>query len=282
MKNSLKKFFPIIYLKTASVKRYCVFFSRFPNLIAPKRFSDKLLCARLKWTKRDLFPTLTSDKWGVRDYVKERVGVDYLSKVYLVVDDASLIDFDKLNYPIVLKSTHGSGHVQILKSRHAFDEEFIRNRCNEWLSQKFPLWYGGIKPRIICEEYLKQGDQVEDVGNLVVPLDYKFFVFSGKVRFIVVDVDRFGEHKRSLYLPDWTRIPVGYEYPQGGDLICPVNLGEMLRVAEILSSSRKFVRVDLYDLCNRVVFGEITHSPDASLVRFYPDNFDFEVGGMWM
>ena len=37
----------------------------------------------------------------------------------------------------------------------------------------------------------------------------------------------------------------------------------MIRIAETLGAETDFVRVDLYDLGDRVVFGELTNTPNA-------------------
>lgn len=276
MKKLLQKYSPILYYKLASIRRYIKFFGRFPNIIKPQRFSDKILVSRLRYRFSDKFLSLTADKWAVRDHVERVVGSEYLSKVQLVTNSMSLVDFDDLVYPVVVKSTHGTSHVKILWSKNEIDEDSIRRLCEGWLSEHFPLWYSKIPPQIIFEEFLSVDD-----GSWVIPVDYKFFVFSGVVGLVVVDLDRFGKHKRSLFTRDWRHINVAYEYPKGGDLSPPPNLETMVQLAEKLSNGREFVRIDLYDLGTRVVFGEITHSPDASLVRFEPDSFDFEAGKMW-
>jgi hypothetical protein len=41
------------------------------------------------------------------------------------------------------------------------------------------------------------------------------------------------------------------------------------------------VRVDLYELDGRIVFGELTNSPAAANARFDPPAFDLEVGSWW-
>ena len=43
----------------------------------------------------------------------------------------------------------------------------------------------------------------------------------------------------------------------------------------------RFVRVDLYDLPQRPLFGEMTFSPEAGLCRFEPAGFDLELGESW-
>lgn len=43
----------------------------------------------------------------------------------------------------------------------------------------------------------------------------------------------------------------------------PVNYGEMLEVVRKLAAGFEFVRVDLYSVGRRIVFGEMTFTPDV-------------------
>lgn len=58
--------------------------------------------------------------------------------------------------------------------------------------------YKEIEPCIIIEEFIG--------GSGDVPRDYKFFVFDGSVELIEVDAQRFTEHRRALYTPQWEKI----------------------------------------------------------------------------
>lgn len=250
-------------------------FGRIPNLIRPKRFTDKLVSRRVFYRNNSLMAT-TADKWAVRGYIEEKVGISILSKVYAVTDDIDQLDLKTLPLPVVLKSSHGSGHVKIFADR-SFDESKVKTELTEWLKQKFPLWYRKVPPRIIAEEFLGTLEDGKDL-SATVPKDYKFFVIHGKVELIVVDVDRFSEHKRALYLPSWELLDVEYHYPKAKPQPRPENLEKMLQLASKLGEDFEFVRIDLYDLGNRIVFGEITHSPDRGNLHFNPPEFDYWLG----
>jgi len=47
----------------------------------------------------------------------------------------------------------------------------------------------------------------------------------------------------------------------------PANFNEMISLAETLSSDFPFVRVDLYQLNNNIIFGELTFTPSAATPR---------------
>jgi hypothetical protein len=61
----------------------------------------------------------------------------------------------------------------------------------------------------------------------------------------------------------------------------PRTLGKMLEVARRLAEPFPFVRVDLYELGERVYFGEMTFYPGKGVERFSPPEFD-RTFGEWL
>jgi hypothetical protein len=126
---------------------------------------------------------------------------------------------------------------------------------------------------VLVEELLGDGTGI--------PLDYKLFVFHGRVRLIQVDSDRFQGHRRSLYTPSWERLPGRFQkYELTPDVERPPRLAEMVEIAETLATETDFVRVDLYAIGERIVFGELTNYPEAGNAPLVPAAFDREVGGV--
>lgn len=116
-------------------------------------------------------------------------------------------------------------------------------------------------------------------------VDYKFFCFDGKVRFLKVDFNRFSAHRANYYTPDFVMLPWGESiYPPDINLIArePDNLRELVNLAERLSSGHKFLRVDLYDINNHPYFGELTFYPNSGMVNFTDEGCDMELGEMIM
>ena len=113
--------------------------------------------------------------------------------------------------------------------------------------------------------------------------DYKFFCFNGKVRFFKVDFGRYTEHRANYYTPDCKLLPYG-------EVICPpnpevkvdipININEMVELAEKLSVGIPFLRVDLYNLNGHIYFGELTFYPASGLSRWTDDRWDKEIGEM--
>ena len=52
----------------------------------------------------------------------------------------------------------------------------------------------------------------------------------------------------------------------------------MLEIAETLSKPFPHVRVDLYNIDGKIVFGELTFFTNGGFIPFDPDSFDYEMG----
>ena len=90
-----------------------------PNFECPKTFNEKLQCYKLNYHN----PVLTqlADKYGVRSFVEERIGSEYLVPLYGVYNAAEEIDLDKLPERFVLKCTHDSQSTFVCTDKSNFD-----------------------------------------------------------------------------------------------------------------------------------------------------------------
>ena len=61
----------------------------------------------------------------------------------------------------------------------------------------------------------------------------------------------------------------------------PASLEAIISVSERLSAPTDFVRVDLYDVGGRIVFGEMTSYPLGGAIRFDPPEWERIVGSWW-
>jgi hypothetical protein len=261
-----------------TIFRYRDTFGAWPNLFAPRTFNEHLNHKKL-FDRRPIL-TMLADKYAVRQYVRERVGEEYLNEVYLVTENPGDLDFSRFPDRFVVKATHGSGWNVIVVDKYRADERAIRKQCAIWLKMNYydlgREWcYKHIPPRILVEAFI--GD-----ASGKVPLDFKFFCFDGIPRFIQVDFDRFEHHTRNLYDTSWNQVPCKLHY-DNNEQGCPMpsNLDEMLAVAENLAYGLDFVRVDLYSVHNRVYFGEMTHYPGNGFERFDPAWYDAYFGSFW-
>ncbi len=249
-----------------------------PNIERPRSFNEKINYRKF-FTNNEKF-TEVEDKWKVRDYVKEKVGEEILPEILHVTNDPETIPFEELSGKFVVKANHGSGWNTIVKDKDEENFEQIKEKCEEWLNQKYgkdgqEYWYWDIEPKILIESFIES-------KNFDVPRDYKFYVFDGEVVFIQVNVDRFSNHSKTLYDREWNKLDIRFNYPKGPEVEKPENLEEMIRVAEKLGEEFDFVRVDLYNPeMDKVLFGELTIAPASGKGRFRPREYDFELGSHW-
>ncbi|MCV7133971.1 hypothetical protein H7J06_13320 [Mycobacterium hodleri] len=243
-----------------------------------------------------------ADKAAVRDYVAEVVGEQYLPRAYAIVDDPAALHDVNLPESYVVKPTHGSGAAIVVSDRAPLEArlpsepgswvyrhvapEFapradVVRIARGWVTQLYGQgpnreWvYGHVPRRVIVEEMLAAAD-----GSI--PDDYKFFVFHGKCAFVQVDSGRFGRRTQDFLRPDWQHLPLSAGPPWADpEPAKPDRLGEMITLAERLGADTDFVRVDLYDVDGRIVFGELTSFPAGGDSPFDPESFNEVFGRPW-
>ena len=139
---------------------------------------------------------------------------------------------------------------------------------------------GRIDGPYFAEELLGGG-----VGNAL-PVDVKVHAFFGEIshvllRRVTVHRDRNATAFRVI-LPDRTDPgPIVRGLAHDHTIPVPSNLDELMEVARRMSLGipRAFVRVDLYDVDGRVVFGELTPRP-GHLMDYGPEQ-DERLGHLW-
>ncbi|WP_428393637.1 ATP-grasp fold amidoligase family protein [Lichenicoccus sp.] len=272
-----------INVAARAMKKYRYTFGYWPNILFPGTFNEKLQ-ARKIFDRRPIL-ALWADKLAVRTYVVDKTSdPSLLPRLLHVTTDPTDIPFDRLPSRYVVKASHGSGWVHIVQDGAAVDSRAVIETCRQWLALNYydinqePL-YRRITPRILIEEFL-------DDGTGEPPDDYKFYVFGGKVRFIQVDMARFGQppfrHQRNIYDPNWTLLPVTLTVePYPGTLERPPALDRMIQIAETLADATDFVRVDLYAVNDTVYFGEMTPSSGNGFNKFSPVSYDQVFGSFW-
>ncbi|WP_019916745.1 ATP-grasp fold amidoligase family protein [Methyloversatilis discipulorum] len=242
-----------------------------------ERFTEKVLQRMLVVNRRGnaLYSRL-SDKYAVRDYVREKVGAEHLVDLIWSGTDPRRIPFDTLPSKCVIKTNNGSGGNILIDG--ACDRDDVIARLTEWLGKDY-YWidheyhYAKIKPRVVIEAYLDDG---QENG----PLDYKLWCFDGVPQLVQVDDCRHGIN--ALYDRDWTLLPFRYRDNQKDfNMPRPANLDRLLEVGARLSEGFDFVRVDLYNVHGQVYFGEMTFTPLGGRMRFRPDEWDLTVGRFW-
>ncbi|MBR2630308.1 MAG: glycosyl transferase [Bacteroidaceae bacterium] len=256
-------------------------FGRIPNWTNPQTFSEKLQWLKL-YDRKPKY-TMMVDKFAVKDYVASKIGSEYVIPTLGVWDRPEDIEWGKLPKQFVLKTTHGGGNegVVICRDKTTFDKEGAIDKLNKSLhSDLYVLhreWpYKNVPKRVIAEEFIKPRPDTKDLA------DFKFFCFDGKVKGLFVATERQNpneEVKFDFFDEDYNYLP----FRQGHNHAAvvppkPQNFELMKIAAEKLSKGIPHVRVDLYDLGNTILFGELTFFHFSGLVKFEPEEWDYKFG----
>ena len=255
-------------------RRYWNKLHDFPNLINCRDFNDKI-----QWLKLfDQSPEIVScvDKILVRDHVRERVGEEYLVKLFQVHDHFSEIDFDALPKSFVIKTNHDSGSVILVRDKSKFNYQSAKVRIEAALKRLYGWNYGEwaysyVNPKVFVEEFINPESPTP-------PPDYKFYCIDGVVRFVHYIYDRGFDTKEQTLDPEGNDLatklnPVYFEnhisssFKHDKGFKKPACWKQMISVAERLGSSFKFVRVDLFCSGDHIYVGEMTFSPMAGYYK---------------
>ena len=252
---------------------------RWPNLVRPRTFTEKVIWRNL--FDRDPLLSRLSDKLAARDYVQSTGAPVALPQLFWRTDDPRDVPFEALPEAFVAKPNHGSGWVSIVRDKSSLDRDQFIATCQLWLQTNYYALtrekiYQAIKPTILIEELLEESPGV-------LAFDYKFFVFESKVQYVTVTTDRFDDHHLTMFDRDWRPVPVEIYGMTTHDHECPrpPHLAAMIEIAERLAGGLDFVRVDLYDTPKGIYFGEMTFSPWSGMTPFTPVSFDYQLGALW-
>lgn len=250
------------------------------NLENPRTFNEKI-----QWLKvyyRDPLITKCADKYLVREYVKEKIGEEYLIDLLGVYDNASEINFNNLPDKFVLKVNHGCGQNIICKDKKTLNIKEAIDKLNKWMRPEsnhyyfnYEWSYKDIRPKIVCEELLEDKNKKGEIE------DYKIVCANGKAKFVYVCTDRQLDLKIDFFDLDWNKLPIKKGHENNTQKIeKPKKFKEMLKLAELLSKPFPLVRVDLYEVNGQIYFGEMTFSPGNGTVPFTPEEWDYKFGDM--
>ena len=259
------------------------YYERFQTLMNwenPSTYNEKI-----NWEKvyvRDERKTRLADKVLVRNWIKEKIGSQYLNDIYGVWDNEEDINFSRLPEQFVLKLNNGSVRNIIVTDKASIDEDEIRRQLNEWKNINFghlylEEQYRGIEPKILCEKYLS--------GLAEEFYDYDIFCFHGEPKYIqcISGCHREGA-RAAFYDTNWNKQSFIQAYAYDEELAPrPKNLQKMLELSRVLAKDFAHVRVDWFeypDSKEGFLFSEMTFSTWAGHQKFIPEEYDLKFGEM--
>ena len=138
-------------------------------------------------------------------------------ETYFLLNKIQEIDMSKLPKNFVIKPTHldNSRYVKIVINNKFIDGEKLTYESlvkyfdgveNKFMNKELmPLISKYYSPKIIIEEYI-----FNDNKNKKFPLELKFYVFCGKIKFIIAFDKNIQKHKFAFYNRYWEKIPASF------------------------------------------------------------------------
>ncbi len=241
------------------------------SLDTPTRFTE--LVQRRKLFERDQRLPLLIDKIGAKRFVAKQLGDEWVTPTLWC--GTVLPETSCWSYPFVVKSRHGCNQRRFVRTGTE-DWATIRRAAARWMRRDYGFWldeqgYRGVPRGLLVEPFVGDG--------VTLPVDYKLYVFHGRVAFIQVHLNREHRHRWMLFDRDWTRV----SSPTNDAAPCrPTSLARMIGGAETLARGFDFVRTDFYEIDGQPRFGEMTFYPGSGLDPFDPPKLDQALGALWL
>lgn len=243
----------------------------------PRTFDQKIQWLKL-YDHSELRTRLT-DKYEVRNWIKEKIGEEYLVTLLGKWDRPEDIDYNSLPSKFVLKANHGCGCNYIVTDKSLVDNDEVNSKFKKWLATNYAylcgeLQYKEIKPCIIAEEYIADLD-----GDIP---DYKVWCFNGKAEYVMYLSERSKGLKMAFFNREWEKQDFVYSYAKNeSEIPKPEQLEELIALAETLAKGFYHVRVDFYILKNgQIKFGEMTFSSAGGKSKWHPTDADLYLGSL--
>ena len=239
---------------------------RLLDLRAPMRFTE--LVQGRKLHDRDPRLPLLIDKAAVKTFVRDRIGSEWVTPTLWHGQRPPARPPSR--GPFVIKSRHGCNQRRLVL--HPAQWSDAKRVGPRWMNRSYRGWlaewgYAAVPRGLLVEPYLGRGE--------VRPIDYKLYVFHGRVEAIQVHLDRATRDRWMLLDRRWRPL-------NGGEVpIRPRSLDAMIAAGEELARDFAFVRTDFYATEPHPRFGEMTFYPGSGLDPFSSPAVDDWLGSLW-
>lgn len=261
-------------------RRYKSCFGKEIDLDNPTTLSEKLNWIKL-YDRRPEY-TMMVDKYEVKKWVSDKIGSEHVVPALGVWEHFDDIDFDKLPERFVLKCTHDSGGVILVRDKSKLDKSKAKKKLESHLKKNYYLtsreWpYKNVKPRILAEPFIDGLGEEDSV-------EYKVSCVNGRVGIITACTgpahDALWLRGNDHYNREWNyKFPFSLYYkPAKVEPQKPKEHMEIVRICEELSKGIPAVRVDVYVKDGIVYFGEMTFFTWGGFCKFDPIEWDEKLG----
>ena len=244
---------------------------KLPELAEPRLFNE--LVQHRKLRGRDPRLPMLADKVRVKDFVADRIGSDWIIPTLW---HGILLPMDvQWPRPFVVKARHGCNQNVFVRTGEE-DWQAVRRQASRWVGKTYGFWldewlYRHIPRGVLVEPFVGNPDEL--------PVDYKLYVFDGRVEYIQIHLGRERRHRWIVFDRTWRRVS---SPSADADPPRPASLARMIEAAEELGREFDFVRVDLYEVQEQPLFGEMTFYPGSGLDPFDPISLDQAMGEHWL
>ena len=222
--------------------------------------------------KKDYYKWILSDKYIAKKYA-EYLGFN-IPETYQLVKKPEDINFNKLKINYVIKPTDLCDSVGVyliknninqMNNKKVNPKKIIRNLNNlrKKVDEKFYMYFRMYNGKIPFEGYI-----VEELllDNNKIPSDYKCYTFGGKLYFIAITYDRKKINNKTTYKTVWmTRDWKPFYFSMSRknyyykSIKKPENLNQLINLVENASKQlERHCRIDIYNINNKIYFGEFT------------------------
>jgi hypothetical protein len=221
--------------------------------------------------------TIYSDKIKVRQYLKNLFGIDYSVPLINVYDKVDEINFNELPNKYILKCNHGSSMNIIVRDNLKINQNEIKNQLNNWLKTDYGLigreyQYKNIERKVLIEKLLYY-----DENNTLI--DYKLFMFNGKLKLIQLMLKENGVEKKNFYDENWNLLDLQTtNTPISSDVKKSIHFNKMLMIAENVAQNFYHIRVDFYAIRDEFYFSELTFHDSGGFNGFNKLSWDLKFG----
>ncbi len=251
------------------------------NLRNPKTINEKIQWLKL-YDNLPIKAQLT-DKVLVRDWVKEKIGEQYLKPVLQICNTFEEIDFDNLPDKFIIKCNHGcKWHIVVKNKQGYLDNKIIykltKVQMENWLIQSFFGWsdfeiqYKNIIPKIIIEPLLIEEGRKE-------PEAIEIYCFNSEPKlFRKVNHSLNDKHEVSAY--DENYKPIDFKIKEYEEVVneeVDDNLKKAVELSKELCKDFKFVRVDWMTYNGQLYFEEMTFTPYSGFYNFTDKYKDWNI-----
>ncbi len=221
-----------------------------------------------------------TDKVKVRDFVREKIGDEYLKPVLQICNSFDEIDWDKLSNSFVIKCNHGCKWHYIIKNKEEYLKnkrlvEITRRNITGWLEQDysllngFELNYRGIEPKILIEPLLR--DSINKDSQTI-----NVYCFNGYPEIII---KFYGNGAMSIFNKKLKHEENIFNFLEK-NIITNIDdlVNQSFDLSEKLSKDFLFVRVDWIIYRNKLYFEELTFTPYSGFNPFIDKERNLELG----